>query len=142
MQRMKWALFVGTMLHVKTKNQYFPPEDTTQIAQPFAHSLNGSDSDDGISKYMLVPPPASSYGPGIELSPIQQMVLISLVGVLMMIVTFRFAVVEAQTNQMSPLLYGFIGLLITLFLLLVAFQSRADNQIDLPHTQVRGEVIT
>jgi ribose transport system permease protein len=136
------ALFVGTMLHVKTKNQYFAPEDTTQVAQPFAHSLNGSDSDDGISQYMLVPPPVSSYGQGLELSPIQQMVLMSLVGVLMMVVTFRFAVVEAQTNQMSPLLYGFIGLLITLFLIVVAFQSRADNHIDIPHTQIRGEVIS
>jgi hypothetical protein len=91
---------------------------------------------------MLVPPPVSSYGQGLELSPIQQMVLMSLLGVLMMVVTFRFAVVEAQTNQMSPLLYGFIGLLITLFLIVVAFQSRADNHIDIPHTQIRGEVIT
>ena len=144
------ALFVGTMLHVKTINAFNSPASQTVTADS-PSSQSGTEPDEvdqaqletptvvpptGASKYMLLPlePGGSAYN--FHFSALQTMVAAVISGLVVMTLVFRFAVVEAQSFRFGPLLYGVICALILMLFWLVATRGHAAEQTAAQHVVV------
>ncbi len=136
------ALFVGTMLHVKSKDAFTisPPEVVT--AQTPIDQLEAEPGDteqvpvepstvtpsSGAAKYMLLPLGSPGDGPSLQFTVLQTTVAVIVSGLVVMTLVFRFAVVEAQSFRFGPLLYGVISVLILMLFWLGAIRSDAAEQ--------------
>ncbi|MDK1118295.1 MAG: ABC transporter permease [Anaerolineae bacterium] len=124
-------VFAGTMLHIKTKDSYVVEEAIGVEIESPVNVENGNKQNQGydLSRYRLLPGSEQISNSDQQMSELQKVLTVLVVGLIIMTLVFRFVVVEAQSSRLGPLLYFFIAALILLLFWFISSQSESTESL-------------